>query len=344
MPFKTILFTFLISIYSYSQIGGRYTYQFLNLVNNPRQAAFGGTDITSFQSNPSQALENPAALNKSMSGQLAVNYVNYISDISYGSVAYAHTIGDKQRIIYTGITYIDYGSFDGYDEFGNSTGDFGANEVAITIGHARPIPNSDFHLGINMKFISSRLEQYSSLGGAIDMGIIYRKASTKFDAAFMIRNLGTQFTTYDAISEKLPFSMSFGMAKRLSGVPLRWSFTLENLQTWNLTFRNTARDISDLNGDIIPDDPSFLNNILRHMVWAIEFFPEGNFKLRLGYNFRRSEELRIIDQRSFAGLSGGFSLKMGVFNFAYSYARYHAAAASGTFGVNINIKPWIKKI
>ena len=31
---------------SYGQIGGKYTYQFLNLITSPRQAALGGKTIT----------------------------------------------------------------------------------------------------------------------------------------------------------------------------------------------------------------------------------------------------------------------------------------------------------
>ncbi|KAA1245353.1 type IX secretion system protein PorQ [Aquimarina sp. RZ0] len=324
--------------FTYSQIGGRYTYQFLNLVSSPRQAALGGKYVTGYNADPTSAMLNPASINAEMDNQLAVNYVNYIGDVNYGSVSYAKALGKRERVIHAGVTYINYGNFNGFDEFGNETADFSAGEVAISLGYAYTIPNSDFHIGANGKFISSKLEEYTSIGGAVDLGFIYHNPDTKFDFGIAVRNLGTQFTTYAGTREDLPLSVDAGIAQTLNKVPIRWNFTLENLNVWNVAFRNPARDLTDLEGNVEEDDPGFINNALRHVVMGVEFFPEGGFNIRLGYNFRRSEELRIEDQRSFAGLSGGISLKLGKFRFAYSYARYNSAAASNTFGVNLNLQ------
>ena len=74
-------------------------------------------------------------------------------------------------MIAAGVTYIDYGSFDGYDENGVSTGEFSGNEFALTVGYMYAVPNSDLKLGANGKFISSKLETYSSIGGALDLAI-----------------------------------------------------------------------------------------------------------------------------------------------------------------------------
>lgn len=41
------------------QVRGRATYQFLNLVNNPRQAALGGKVVTNYDYDPTQGLFNP---------------------------------------------------------------------------------------------------------------------------------------------------------------------------------------------------------------------------------------------------------------------------------------------
>lgn len=323
--------------FGYGQIGGRYTYQFLNLVSSPRQAALGGTYVTGYNDDPTSALLNPATINIAMDNQLAVNFVNYIADVNYGSVAYAKGFGENNKVFHAGITYINYGSFDGFDELGNATGDFGAGEVALSVGYAYQIPKSKFYVGANGKLISSKLEQYSSLGGAIDLGVAYHNPETKFDFGLVIQNLGTQFTPYVDTFEPLPLGIHLGIAKTLEQVPIRWNLSLENIQIWNIAFGNPARDLTDLEGNVEEDNPSFINNALRHVVLGVEFFPEKGFNLRLGYNFRRSEELRIVDQRSFAGLSGGFSLKVKKFRFAYSYARYNAAAGSSTFGLHINL-------
>lgn len=332
-----LIFVFF-TINTFSQIGGRYTYQFLNLVSSPRQAALGGKYVTGYNSDPTSAMLNPASINIEMDNQLAVNYVNYIADVNYGSVSYAKAFGAKENVFHAGVTYINYGTFNGFDEFGNETSDFGASEVALSMGYAYTIPNSNVHLGANVKFISSKLEEYTSLGGAVDLGVIYHEPESTFDFGFVIRNLGTQFTTYDEIKEDLPLAVDAGFSQTLKNVPIRWNFTLENLHVWDIAFSNPTRGLTDLDGNVEEDDPGFLNNALRHTVLGVEFFPDAGFNIRVGYNFRRSEELRIEDQRSFAGLSGGVSLKLGKFKFAYSYARYNSAASTSTFGINVNLK------
>ncbi|HET8839245.1 MAG TPA: type IX secretion system protein PorQ [Flavobacteriaceae bacterium] len=320
-----------------AQIGGKYTYQFLNLVSSPRQAALGGKNITTYDYDPTSGLYNPANINFRMTNQLSVNYVNYLADVNFGSAAYVFRSGRKENVFHTGVTYINYGTFDGYDEFGNATGEFGGGEAAVSFGYAFNIPWSDFYVGANAKLISSKLEQYSSFGGALDLGITYYYEDWDLIIAAVARNIGTQFTAYDEIYEPLPLEVDLGISQELEMVPIRWHVTLENLQQYKLTFRNTARDETDLGGNTTKDDPGFINNILRHTVLGVELFPEGGFNLRIGYNFRRGEELRIIDQRSFAGLSGGISIKFNKLRLSYSYMRFNSTGGSSFFGLNLNM-------
>jgi hypothetical protein len=50
-----------------------------------------------------------------------------------------------------------------------------------------------------------------------------------------IRNIGTQFSTYNGVREKLPLEIIAGVSE-LENVPIRWHLTLENLQQWNIAF------------------------------------------------------------------------------------------------------------
>ena len=156
-----------------AQLGGESTYQFLNLISSPRQAALGGKTITNVDYDVTQALYNPATINVDMDNQLAVNYSSYLGDISYGTAAYAYTWDRRLQTFHLGMTYVNYGSFDGYDENGMSTGEFTGNEAAFSVGYATQIGYSNFYVGINLKLISSKLEQYNSLGIASDIGFIY---------------------------------------------------------------------------------------------------------------------------------------------------------------------------
>jgi hypothetical protein len=58
--------------------------------------------------------------------------------------------------------------------------------------------------------------------------------------------------------------------------------------------------------------------------------------VRLGYNFRRAEELKLLEQRNFSGISLGLGLKMGRLKFDYSYSRYTLAANTSLFGLTID--------
>lgn len=331
------IFLCFFGFFAQAQIGGKYTYQFLNLTTSPRQAALGGRNITTYDYDPTAGLYNPANINFRMTNQLSVNYVNYLADVNFGTAAYVFRSGRKENVFHTGVTYVNYGSFDGYDVNGNPTGEFSGGEVAVSFGYAFNIPWSDFYVGANAKLISSKLEQYSSFGGALDIGITYYYEDWDLVIAAVARNIGTQFTAYDEIYEPLPLEIDFGISQELRDVPIRWHLTFENLQQYQLAFRNTARDETDLTGNTIESEPSFFNNILRHTIIGVELFPQGGFNIRLGYSFRRGEELRIIDQRSFAGLSGGISIKFNKLRLSYSYARYNSAGSSSYFGVNIDL-------
>ncbi len=334
----TFYFVF-ISLCSFGQIGGRATYQFLNLENSTRHVALGGKVVTDNNNNPISALYNPATLNEKMVKNFAISYVNYIADINYGAAATAFSVGrSKEHLIHVGIIYADYGDFDGFDLEGNSTGEFGAAETAVSLGYARRIPNSDFYLGANLKFISSRLEQYSSVGIATDLGVLYYKKEWDLNIGLAVRNLGTQITTYTGTQEKLPLAIDAGISQIPKNIPVRWFVNLQNLQFWQLAFSNSNRDTEDLFGEPLEtDDPSFINNVLRHVTLGVEMFPRSAINLRLGYNFRRSEELKIIDQRSFAGLSAGASIRIKKLTFSYSYARFNLAGSSSLLGLNLNL-------
>lgn len=326
------------SVGAMGQLGGRATYQFLNLMSSPRQAALGGKIITNYDYDPDSALYNPANINYRMDNQLAVNYVNYLADINYGTASYAYLWDRHKQVFHAGVIYVDYGTFDGRDENGNDIGDFSGSEVALSLGYALNIPNTDFHIGANAKFISSTLADYSSLGGALDIGVTYNYEDWDLNAAVVARNIGTQFTPYVDTFEKLPLEIDAGISQIVPNVPIRWHLTFENLQLWDIAFENEARGVTDLDGNVTKDEIGILDNVIRHTIVGVELFPKGGFNLRLGYNFRRSEELRIVDQRSFAGLSAGFGVKFNKVRFNYAYARYNSAAASSFFGIGIDLQ------
>ncbi|MFV5703118.1 type IX secretion system protein PorQ [Flavobacterium sp. XS2P12] len=323
---------------SYSQIGGKYTYQFLNLVTSPRQAALGGKVITIYDDDVNQVNFNPATLNADMDNHLALNYGSYFKEVTYGTASYAYTYDRHLQTFQAGVNYVNYGNFEGYDENGQPTSEFTGSEIALSLGYAYNIPNTTIHLGANAKLISSTLESYSSFGGAIDIGALFIDERNDVNWGLAIRNIGTQFTTYNGTNEKLPLEIIAGVSQELENVPIRWHLTLENLQQWNIAFSNPERAELSIDGSSTAEKVSVINNALRHVIMGVELFPKKSFNIRLGYNFRRAEELRLEEQRNFSGVSLGFGLKMNKLKFNYSYSRYTLAGNTSLFGLTINLQ------
>jgi len=337
---KKLLLLLLSSIFtvSYSQIGGKYTYQFLNLVTSPRQAALGGKTITIYDDDVNQAQFNPATINAEMDNHLAVNYGSYFGEVTYGTASYAYTYDRHLQTFQVGINYVNYGKFDGYDENGQSTSQFTGSETALSFGYAYNLPYTNIFLGVNGKLISSTLESYNSFGGAVDFGAVFIDEANDVNWALVIRNIGTQFTTYNGTNEKLPLEIMAGVSQELENVPVRWHLTLENLQQWNISFSNPNRSQGSLDGSSNAEKVSAMGNALRHVIFGVELFPKRSFNLRLGYNFRRAEELLILEQRNFSGISVGFGLKLNKLKFNYSYSRYTLAGNTSLFGLTVNLQ------
>lgn len=319
------------------QIGGKYVYQFLNLAQSPRQAALGGKTVTVVDYDVNQVFYNPATINQKMDNQLAVNYGSYFGEVSYGTAAYAYTWDRHVQTFHAGVSYVNYGTFEGRDELGNLTSDFTGSEAALSFGYAYNVPWTDLYIGANAKVISSTLESYNSWGAAADIGFLYIDEKNDINYGLSVRNLGFQIKPYADTNEKLPLSIDAGISQLMEHVPIRWHVTLENLQQWNIAFSNPNRAESTLDGETNEEKVSFFNNALRHVILGAELFPEKGFNIRLGYNFRRGEELRIVDQRNFSGISAGFGLRFGRVRFDYSYSRYTVAANTSLFGLMINL-------
>ncbi|RYJ42369.1 type IX secretion system protein PorQ [Flavobacterium beibuense] len=336
---KAFIYLFLFTTaLTYSQIGGKYTYQFLNLVTSPRQAALGGKIITLYDYDVNQAIYNPATINREMDNHLSANYGNYYGEVNYGTAAYAYTWDRHVQTFHMGVNYVDYGTFEGRDQNGLLTGDFTGSEIALSFGYAYNVPYTTLYFGTNLKFISSTLESYNSFGVALDLGAIYIDEDNDIHYALALRNMGTQISTYAGLQEKLPFEIIAGISQEVENVPIRWHITLENLQQWNIAFSNPNRSEQSIDGEVTEEKVSFINNALRHVILGAELFPGKSFNLRLGYNFRRGQELSIVDKRTFSGISAGVSIRFNKLRFDYSYSKYTLAANTSLFGLTINLQ------
>ncbi|MEN8137963.1 MAG: type IX secretion system protein PorQ [Bacteroidota bacterium] len=324
----------ILPLFSVAQIGGKATYQFLNLVSSARQASLGGKVISVKDDDVNFATWNPALINSGMDGKLAFNYVDYFSDVNYGSVAYAHSF-DSLGTFVAGVTFVDYGKFIKATEYGEEEGQFSANELALNVGYSYQI-DSSWTVGANAKIINSVLDSWNSYGAAVDLGVTYFMPEKDMMLALVLRNAGMQLKAYsghDKENEKLPFEIQFGISQVLEHLPLQWSVTFENLQKLDLSFSNPSFSTSSLEGEEIEEEVSILNKAVRHVVIGAELFPKRNFSVRGSYNFRRAAEMRLANYKYFGGFSFGFGMKVKKFRINYGRSLYHPAGGTNHFSI-----------
>ena len=70
------------------------------------------------------------------------------------------------------VFFVNYGKMQGYDENGNATRPFTAQDYNFQIGYAKHWKQK-FWYGANFNFIYSALEAYVSTAGAFNVGGIY---------------------------------------------------------------------------------------------------------------------------------------------------------------------------
>src|SRR5690606_7651768 len=133
---------------------------------------------------------------------------------------------------------------------------------------------------------------------------------------------------------KLPFEMQVGISNRFEHLPLRWSLTWEQLETWDLRYDDPNNvKVNSLTGEVEEDRPGVMNNVLRHLVVGAEFAPTKSFNIQFGYNFRKRQELNLDTRRTSAGFSFGLGLKISKFRINYARNMYHVAGGANNFSL-----------
>lgn len=342
MNFRYFFVLFLvIPLLSKAQIGGENTYEFLNLSNSARMAALGGNQIAlADETDLNVAYNNPALLTGEMQNHLVANYVNYISDVNYGYVAYSLPVGLPGNLA-AGMHYINYGTFIEALPNGEVTGTtFHAAEYALNILWSYQFER--ISVGVNLKPIWSSFETYQSAGIAADLGASYQSKDGLTTIGLAVKNIGTQITTYydNGEREPLPFDVQMGFSKRLGHAPIRIAGTLQHLQKWTLAQPETEE--GDLTGTTVEED-GLGKKFLRHLILGVELLPSENFTLRLGYNYQRRQELKYDEKMSTVGFSFGLGFRISRFELNYGLARYHLAGASSHLSLAINLNDNFRK-
>ncbi len=342
-----LLISVFVTLKGFSQIGGTRTYRFLDIPMTARAAALGGSNMSIWGEDINLIHSNPALLNPAMTKQVAFNYCNYVGDLNFYYAAYAHSLKQYGTAAISLQTF-DYGKFDGYDEIGQKTNTFRANDNCINLTYAKPMADSMFNIGIALKTILSQYDVYKSFGNAIDFGVTYH-TKKNMTVSLLVKNVGFIWKTYsgNGTKESLPQTVQLGISKKVAKAPFRLFLVYDQLLKWNLKYISpidTTGKNSQLNSKETKQDSTGFqrfkvrtgrvgDNLMRHIVVGTEIVLTKNFNLRVAYNYRRQKEMTLPERRGANGLSFGFGFRVKRFGFSYSYSKMAFPGNSHIFGL-----------
>ncbi len=326
---RILFFLFIYNVSLVAQTGGNNTFEFLNLTSSARVLALGNVLVNAVDDDVNIAQQLPSLNHAGMNHQLSVNFTNYYAGIRFGSLVYGMPNVKFENVTF-GLQYLNYGDFNRTDAYGNLTGTFSAGEYAF-YASALVFKQSKFWFGSALKGVYSNLESYNSFGFLADVSATYEVKKERVFASLLIKNMGFQLKTYAHESEPMPFEILLGVSSKLKHAPFRWSVTWSHLEKWDLSYINPEASSVDLiTNEEVQVESNTRDKILSHLHVGGEFLLGKNFNLRMGYNFRRRQELALDLYKHNVGLSWGFGVKVRKFQLNYARAFYHAVGPMHT--------------
>jgi outer membrane protein OmpA-like peptidoglycan-associated protein len=293
LTFLTIIFLLITNTYASSDGSSGPT--FLKIGVGARNIGMGETGSTN--EDISGVYWNPAGLASLNKKELSTMYAAWFETINYGHLAYVHPT--KLGIFAGAVNYLTMSPMDKYDNTGKPVNEtFTATDLLLTLSYGRIfslrnlpiIDNLPINGGINLKYISSKIENESANGLAIDLGSQVKLMNDKLKLGLVIQNLGTRME-FIKESNPLPLNIKTGASYIIPTIAHSLPLLLA----------------VDLN---LPND-----NDARLNLGAETGLKFGNlsFPVRIGYNTRKDIGL---------GLTWGFGLKTSLFHFDYAFVPY----------------------
>ncbi len=301
-----------------AQPGDLTAFSFLRLEPSARAAALAGAYTAVYGDDVNALFYNPAGLNEAMHGQLSLSYLNHLSDVNAGFVAYGRHYDFGS--LAAGLRFLSYGDLQGADENGERTGSFGASDVALTLGYAAAY-DDNLRYGLNVHAVLSSIDSYRASALATDFGVLYHLPGPRFTLSTSVNNLGFTLDSFGETTDELPLDVRVGVAKRLEYVPLLLSVTGYNLH--------------DIGNE--PEGGNALDNVLDHLALGGEFQFSEAFNVRFGYNHRRHETLKMKSRLDLAGVGVGFGIKVSRFRLDYAFNSWSEAGGLHQFTVRTKI-------
>lgn len=277
-------------------------YQFLEVPTSAHAAALGGNNVSIIEDDATLMYSNPALTANVTSGTLSLGYTSYMAGTSKMSASFVRQTGERGTWS-AGAMMLNYGTMTETDENFNVTGSFSAKDICVGGGYSYLF--SDYWSGgVQGKVLMSKYAEFSSTAIGVDLGVNYYDEEHGFSMSLVGQNLGGQIDPLYEKNEALPFNLLFGVSKEFANAPIRLSLTFDKLTDW--------------------DESKLVN----HLTVGADFFFSNSVWVAVGYNLRRSKEMKVADSSHWAGLSLGGGLNLRKLKIGVGYGKYHVASSS----------------
>lgn len=341
MIFKRYIIIFIIVLQAVSTVeaqDGTTAYEFLNVSASSHVYALGGTNITTIDDDVNLIDQNPGLLGPEYEMQAGLNYMRYLGGSNFMGARFTAPAGDHAAWA-VGIQYFGYGSIDGYDEQGNSTGaSFSPSDIAFSGTYAHDISDR-WRGGITLKFVHSSYEIYKALAICADLGVNYYNPDKDFSFSVVLKNLGGQVKRFNENYDRLPWDIQVGFGKSLGTTPLRLSITAYNLNKWSLPYYSV--DDGNVSGNLEKHD-KFMGNLFRHLIFGLEYVPSEKFYIALGYNYKTRTDMSTYARNFLSGFSAGAGLKVKAMGFGVAFAQPHVGGTTFMFNLTASVSEMLR--
>lgn len=327
---KALLF-FIIILFSSTCLlaqDGEKVYRFLNLPTSTRVNALGGSNVSLVETDVALVFHNPALLGDEVDMNLNLNYMSYLGDIGVGSVMFGKVISPISSFA-VGVNYVDYGDFKQTSDDNMLEGSFNVKDIAVNGTYSRDLTEK-LRGGITAKIIYSSYESYSSAAIGFDVGLSYYNKAESFSTGIVIKNIGTQISSYNEERVGLPWDIQMGFSKKMNHSPLRFSVTAIYLSQWDFSKVDAAYGLED-------SKDNFIKTAFKHLVIGVDYIPTQNFWLGAGYSPKMNSDMKLLEGNSWGGWSLGAGFRVSKFNLGFSMAPYHPSATSYHFSLGVDL-------
>lgn len=258
-------------------------YRFLNLPASPRLAALGGQPVSLPDATAAMAHANPAYLASAHHRQFTSSIARQFGDITLGFASFAYDI-PRLGTLNASLRYAGYGTLTERDATGQTLGNFGAYDVAAALGFATSLgPALQYGLALNL--IRSDYAHAASTAWSVSGGLLYALPTRQGTVGVSLLNAGNQFSSFNGLKESLPFDLRAGYSRKLMYLPLRLTFTGNQLHEWDIP-------------------------LAEHLELGGEFLFSESFIVRIGYNHQAHEDLKTDNRIDLSGVGVGIGLRI----------------------------------